>query len=144
MLGRGYPKEMIEWTGWNLRDEGRLLPTTDVCHSFVQSIMMNIIIWNCRGALKPSFQSNVCDLVSIHDLAILIVMETRLGKDKTKEITDRLPFQGANGTITSSQSYGLYGTIVTGWYLRICLLVKLYTEILFIGQWSMLLLLRIP
>ena len=64
----------------------------DVCPSFARSIMMNIIIWNCRGGLKPSFQSNVRDLISIHDLAILIVIETHLSKDKAKEITDRLPF----------------------------------------------------
>ena len=62
---------------------------------FFISFMMNIIIWNCRGALKPSFQSSVRDLVANHDPAILMVMETRIGSDKAKDITDRLPFQGA-------------------------------------------------
>lgn len=62
---------------------------------FFISFMMNIIIWNCRGALKPSFQSSVRDLVANHDPAILVVMETRIGSDKAKDITDRLPFQGA-------------------------------------------------
>lgn len=100
MLGKGYSKEMIQQTRWNLREEVRLLPTADVFSSFAQSVMMNIILWNCKAALKPSFQSNVCDLVSINDLAILIVMETRLGKEKVKEITYMLPFQGVIHTDT--------------------------------------------
>lgn len=99
MPGRGYSKEMIQQTRWNLREEVRLLPAADV-YPFAQSVTMNIIIWNYKAALKPSFQSNVCDLVSIHDLAILIVMETRLGKEKAKEITYMLPFQGAIHTDT--------------------------------------------
>ena len=59
------------------------------------SIMMNIIIWDSRGALKPSFQSDVRELITKYDLAILVIMETHIGGDRAKEITDRLPFQGA-------------------------------------------------
>lgn len=86
----------------------RLLIPSDVRSSFDQSIMMNIITWNCWGALKPSFQSNVCDLVSSHDPAILIIMETRLGKDKAKQIIDRLPFQGEIHTDTIGFAGGLW------------------------------------
>ena len=57
--------------------------------------MMNIIIWDSRGALKPSFQSDVRELITKYDLAILVIMETHIGGDRAKEITDRLPFQGA-------------------------------------------------
>ena len=57
------------------------------------SIMMNIIIWDSRGALKPSFQSDVRELITKYDLAILVIMETHIGGDRAKEITDRLPFQ---------------------------------------------------
>ena len=57
--------------------------------------MMNIIIWNCRGAFKPSFQENFCDLVANHDPAIFVVMETCIGSERAKVITDKLPFQGA-------------------------------------------------
>ena len=59
------------------------------------SIMMNIIIWDSRGALKPSFRSDVRELITKYDLAILVIMETHIGGDRAKEITDRLPFQGA-------------------------------------------------
>lgn len=81
--------------GWNLREEERLLALSKDCPNSNFFFMMNIIIWNCRGALKPSFQANFCDLVTNHDLVIFVVMETRLGSQKAKEITDRLPFQGA-------------------------------------------------
>lgn len=58
-------------------------------------LIMNILIWNSRGALKPSFHNYIHDLARWHDLAILVIMETKLGGSKAKEITDRLPFDGA-------------------------------------------------
>jgi len=81
---------------WSLREEERLLvPSEDCPISKFFSLMMNIIIWNCRGALKPSFQANFRDLVANHDPAIFVVMETRIGSERAKVITDKLPFQGA-------------------------------------------------
>ena len=61
---------------------------------------MNIIIWNSRGALKPKFQSHVRELAQRHDLTIFIIMETKLGGDRAREITDRLSFDGAIHTDT--------------------------------------------
>lgn len=61
-------------------------------HYFTQNIMMNIIIWNCRGALKPSFKKRVNELVQNHDPAILVVMETRVGRVKAREIISLLSF----------------------------------------------------
>jgi len=48
---------------------------------------MNIIIWNYRGVLKPTFKSHVRELVCNQYPAILIVMETRIRGDRAKEIT---------------------------------------------------------
>ncbi|XP_030924769.1 uncharacterized protein LOC115951760 [Quercus lobata] len=45
-----------------------------------------------EGARKPAFKNHVRELVHIHDPAILIVMETRVGGVRAKEITDELPF----------------------------------------------------
>nr|XP_023892655.1 uncharacterized protein LOC112004654 [Quercus suber] len=56
---------------------------------------MNIIVWNCRGALKPNFQSHIRELARKYNPAILVVMETRVGGDRAKEIANRLPFDGA-------------------------------------------------
>ena len=69
---------------------------------------MNIIVWNCRGARKPSFQKHVRDLVRSHDPTILVVMETRVGGERAREITDKLPFDGAIHTDTIGYSGGLW------------------------------------
>nr|XP_023873993.1 uncharacterized protein LOC111986559 [Quercus suber] len=55
---------------------------------------MNVIIWNCREALKPTFQGHVRELIRIHNSAILVLMETKFGGERAREITDRLPFDG--------------------------------------------------
>ena len=57
---------------------------------------MNIVSWNCRGALNPSFNNNfVLDLVQAHSPAILIVSKTKVSGVRAKDIIDRLPFDGA-------------------------------------------------
>ena len=74
--------------------------------SFLQFIM-NIIIWNCRGALKPSFHSHVRELVRVHDPAILVLMETKIGGNKAREISSRLPFDEVVHTETIGYAGGL-------------------------------------
>ena len=76
MPGRGQTMEMVRMTRWNLMEEARLLAPFDKCPSPNHCLVMNIIAWNCRGALKPSFQNHVRELVQNHDPAIMIVMET--------------------------------------------------------------------
>ncbi|XP_030925662.1 uncharacterized protein LOC115952618 [Quercus lobata] len=69
---------------------------------------MNYIVWNSRGALKPNFQSHVKELARVHDPAVFVVMETRLGGERAKGITDRLPFDGAIHTDTVGRTGGLW------------------------------------
>lgn len=104
MLGRGQMKEMVRKTRWNLMEEAKYLPPFDECPTPNHCLVMNIIAWNCRGALKPSFQNCVRDLVP----AIMIIMKTRIGGDKAKDITDRLPFNGAIHTYTIGLVGGLW------------------------------------
>ncbi|XP_075647267.1 uncharacterized protein LOC142618248 [Castanea sativa] len=94
MLRRGFSKEMRRWTRWTLREEAKINPHVDEFPSPQHPLMMNVIIWNCRGALKPSFKSHVQDLIVDHDPAILVIMET-VGGDRAKEISDTFPLQGA-------------------------------------------------
>ena len=68
---------------------------------------MNIIAWNCRGASKPSFQNHVRELVQNHDPAIMIIMETRIGGARARDISDKLPFDGAIHTDTLGFAGGL-------------------------------------
>ena len=56
---------------------------------------MNIVVWNCRGALSPSFQSFFHDMAQIHSLAIMIITETKISGQRAKDILDKLPFDRA-------------------------------------------------
>ena len=90
---------MLEKIGWNSKKVVDLLPPHKECPTPNLSLIMNIIVWNSRGILKPNFQNHMRELARNHNLAIL-VMETRLGGARAKEITDRLPFDGAIHTET--------------------------------------------
>lgn len=88
-------------------------PLFDECPTSNLDLTMNIIAWNCRGTLKPNFQSHVHDLVRIHNPAIFVVTETRVGGDHAKEITDRLPFSGTiclDTILALLVGFGSYGT----------------------------------
>ena len=69
---------------------------------------MNIVVWNCRGALKPNFQSYVQDLVKFHDPTLLVVMETCIGGSRARDIINRLPFDGAILTEMIGHAGGLW------------------------------------
>ena len=89
-------RQMRVWkkqTGWSLREEAMLMLPFNVSCTSDHSIIMNVIIWNCRGALKPNFQNHVRELVCNHNPAILVVMETHVGRERAREITNRLPFE---------------------------------------------------
>ena len=80
----------------------------DECPPSNHVLIMNIIIWNSRGSLKPNFQNYVRELAQDHDLAIMVIMETKIGGERAKEITDRLPFDMAIHTDTIGYSGGLW------------------------------------
>ena len=69
---------------------------------------MNIIVWNSKGVLKPNFQKHVRELTRNHDPVVFVVMETRLGGERAKEITNGLPFDGAIYTVTIGYVGGLW------------------------------------
>ena len=108
ILGKGQTFRMLKKIGWNLRKEAELLLSYDECPTPYHQLAMNIIAWTCRGALKPTFQGHIHDLVQNHDSTIMIAMETRLGDSKAKEIIDRLLFDGALHTGTIGYARGLW------------------------------------
>lgn len=75
---------------------------------FLIIVNMNLLIWNCRGTLNPTFCSNVFDLVRIHSSAILILTKTKASGDMAKRIADRLPFDRAIFANTIGLSGGLW------------------------------------
>ena len=56
--------------------------------------IMNILIWNCRGAMKPLFRKTVMDLVDWHSPLLMVIMETRMSGARADEIIETLPFDG--------------------------------------------------
>ncbi|XP_023893265.1 uncharacterized protein LOC112005249 [Quercus suber] len=69
---------------------------------------MNIIIWNSRGSLKPNFQKYVTELAHNYNPTIMVVMETKIGGDRAKAITNRLPFDRAIHSNTIGYAGGLW------------------------------------
>ena len=96
---------------WNWKGEEMVGLSFDVYQNPDHKFLMNSIIWNCRGASKPSFQKHVRELVLSHNPAILVVMETQVGGNRAREITKRLPFDGA----INSDVVGYVGGIWVLW-----------------------------
>ncbi|XP_075659168.1 uncharacterized protein LOC142629059 [Castanea sativa] len=69
---------------------------------------MNILLWNCRGALNPLFHVTLKNLIVTHSPSIVIITETRVGGERAKDITDRLPFDGALHADTIGYSGGIW------------------------------------
>lgn len=69
---------------------------------------MDLLIWNCRGALKPTFCNIITDLVRNHSPAIMILIETKACGDRAKKIANKLPFDGAIFANTIGLSGGIW------------------------------------
>ena len=106
--GRGQAKEVTMKIGWSRKKVAVLLTPCIKCPISSHPRLMDIIIWNSRGALKPNFQSYVGDLVHDHNPTIMVVMETKIGGARAKETTDRLPFDGAIHSNTIGYAGGLW------------------------------------
>jgi len=105
---KGRPKERMALLGWSLKWEEEILSHLIECLFLPDFLVMNIIVWNCRGALKPNFQRYVNELVRTHNPAILVFMEMRVGGDRAKEITGHLPFDGAIHAETIQYTGGIW------------------------------------
>lgn len=68
---------------------------------------MNLLIWNCRGALNPNFNNIFSKMVHSHSPAIMIIIETKASSKKAKGIFNRLPFDGTIFANTIGLSGGL-------------------------------------
>lgn len=71
-------------------------------------LIMNMIIWNCRGANNPNFCNNFSDVIFRHCPAIMIISETKLCGIKAQQIIDRLPLDGAIVANSFGQSSRLW------------------------------------
>ena len=69
---------------------------------------MNIIMWNCRGALNPNFHRFIFELINCHSPSMMIVTETHVGGACAKRITDTFPFDGAIHADTIGYAGGIW------------------------------------
>ena len=100
-------QEMLKRIGFNLKGQAEMLSAFDACPTSDYIFLMNIIVWNCRVVLKPSFQKHVGKLVWNHNPAILVIMKTCVGGDRAKGIINRLPFDGSMHMDTIGYAGGL-------------------------------------
>ena len=93
---------------WKLRDTKDASSLSHFDSTTNPNRIMNILIWNCRGAMKPLFRKIVMDLVAWHSPIIMVIMETRLSGARAMEIIETLPFDGAEVTNTSRYARGIW------------------------------------
>ena len=62
--------------------------------SLSQFVNMNILLWNCRGALNADFVRIIFEMAINHRPSIMVVTETRVRGDRAGKIIERLPFDG--------------------------------------------------
>ena len=98
-----------------MMDQMRTLPPIDECPDPNLQLSMNTILWNCRSALNPNFHQSVDNIISCHSPSMMIITETRVGGNRAKEISDRLPFDGA----AHADIVGYAGGIWVLWYTEI-------------------------
>ena len=85
-------KELLEL--WRLRDTEDSSSLSKFGASSSSFKIMNILIWNCRGAMKPQFRKTVMDLVDWHSPILMVITETRMSGARADEIIETLPFDG--------------------------------------------------
>ena len=73
-----------------------------------QFVKMNILLWNCRGALNADFKRRIFEMAINHQPSIMVVTETRVGGDRAAKIIEGLPFDGSIVTDTVEYVGGLW------------------------------------
>ena len=69
---------------------------------------MNILLWNCRGALNADFKRRIFEMVINHQLSIVVVTKMRVGGDRAAKIIEGLPFDGSIVSDTIGYGGGLW------------------------------------
>ena len=71
-------------------------------------INMNILLWNCRGALNADFKRRVLEMMVNHQPSIMVITKTRVRGDQAERIIVELPFNGFYTTDTVGYVSGLW------------------------------------
>lgn len=73
---------------------------------YIHCAQMNILLWNCKGALNLDFKRRIIEMVVNHFPFIMIITETRVGEDRAGNISEDLPFDEFFATDTIGYAGG--------------------------------------
>ena len=80
---------------WKLRDTEDSSSLVPFDSSKTPFKIMNILIWNCGGAMKLQFRKTVMDLVEWHTPMLMVITEARMSGARAVEMIESLPFDGS-------------------------------------------------
>ena len=86
-------RELME--AWKLRDTKDKSSLSHFDPATTPYKIMNILIWNYRGAMKPQFSKMVMELIEWHMPIIMVFTKTWMSGARADEIIETLPFDGA-------------------------------------------------
>lgn len=89
------------------RNELSCFNSVDIPYSY-HNFSMKIVVWNCRGASRPSFIRVTRDLIRSHQPTILAILETRLLSFQASGIISQLGFSDSICVDPEGFSGGLY------------------------------------
>ncbi|XP_023878054.1 uncharacterized protein LOC111990509 [Quercus suber] len=102
-----HSKDLLRRLGWSMVEAAAMNPSR-VEVPMGQFVKMNILMWNCRGALNLDFKRRVFEMVVNHRPSIMVITETRVGGSRAEKIIEALPFDGFITTETIGYAGGLW------------------------------------
>ena len=99
--------ELLRRLGWNMIEAATMKPS-QVEFPLDQCAKMNILMWNCSGALNPNFKRRVLEMAVNHRPGIMVITETRVGGSRAEKIIEGLPFDSFITTETIGYAGGLW------------------------------------
>ncbi|XP_030943860.1 uncharacterized protein LOC115968578 [Quercus lobata] len=100
-------KDLLRSPGWSMVDAAMMNPSSSET-PLRQFVKMNILMWNCRGALNPDFKRRIFEMAVNHQPSIMVISETRIGGERAERIIEGLPFDGFITTDTIGYAGGLW------------------------------------
>lgn len=99
-------KDLLRRMGWSMIASSMRRPSpNEIPNEFYTQ--MNILLWNCKGALNSDFKQQIFEMLVNHYPSIMVITETRVGGDRAKKIIEGLPFDGFFCTETIGYAGGL-------------------------------------
>ena len=92
---------------WTLRDSEDKSSLAHFESTTTPFKITNVLIWNCKGAMKPQFRKMVMYLVNWQKPLIMVITETTMNGARADEIIESFPFDG----VTVADTIGFAGGI---------------------------------